>query len=126
MEFDISYSNKEITPWGEMVFLKQMLQKIGFRESIERNEDLPQSGSNRGYKTATNIESFIISIWCVANRFLHTEVTRHDRALGKIFDWKNTPGKITYKRFFSKFTQAKNHQISQYFYSIISSLIISH
>jgi len=116
MEFDISYTSKEITPWGGMVFLKQMLQKIGFRELIERNEDLPQSGSNRGYKTATIIESFITSIWCGANRFLHTEVTRHDRALGKIFDWKNTPGQDTYKRFFSKFTQAKNHQISQYFY----------
>ena len=30
MEFDISYTNKEITYWGGMIFLKQMLQKIGF------------------------------------------------------------------------------------------------
>ena len=119
MDFDISYTSKEITPWGGMVFLKQMLQKIGFRELIERNEDLPQSGSNRGYKTATIIESFITSIWCGANRFLHTEVTRHDTALGKIFDWKNTPGQDTYKRFFSKFTQAKNHRVSDFFYSWI-------
>ena len=50
MEFDISYTSKEITPWGGMVFLKQMLQKIGFRELIERNEDLPQSGSNRAIR----------------------------------------------------------------------------
>ena len=119
MEFDISYTSKEITPWGGMVFLKQMLLKTGFRELIEKNEDLPQSGSNRGYKTATIIEGFITSIWCGANRFLHTEVTRHNSALGKIFDWKNTPGQDTYKRFFSKFTQAKNHNISQYFYSWI-------
>lgn len=27
MEFDISYTSKEIMPWGRMVFLKQMLQK---------------------------------------------------------------------------------------------------
>ena len=119
MDFDISYTSKEITPWGGMVFLKQMLQKIGFRELIEQNTDLPQSGSNRGYKTSTIIESFITSIWCGANRFLHTEVTRHDTALGKIFDWKNTPGQDTYKRFFSKFTQAKNHHVSQYFYAWI-------
>ncbi len=32
MEFEISYTNKEVTPWGGMVFLKQMLQKIGFRD----------------------------------------------------------------------------------------------
>src|ERR1019366_2222411 len=82
MEFDISYTSKEITPWGGMVFLKQMLQKTGFRELIDQNNDLPQSGSNRGYKTSTL-------------------------------------GQDTYKRFFSKFTQAKNHNISQYFYSWI-------
>jgi hypothetical protein len=72
MEFDISYTSKEITPWGGMVFLKQMLQKIGFREVIKANTDLPQSKSNRGYQTSTIIEGFITSIWCGANRFLHT------------------------------------------------------
>jgi len=117
MEFDISYTNKEITPWGGMVFLKQMLQKIGFRELIENNPDLPVSGSNRGYKISTIVEGFITSIWCGANHFLHTEVTRHDAALGKIFDWKNTPGQDTYKRFFSKFTQVTNQKVSDYFYS---------
>ena len=119
MEFDISYTSKEITPWGGMVFLKQMLQKIGFREVIDCNLDLPQSGSNRGYKTSTIIEGFITSIWCGANRFLHTEVTRHDLTLGKIFDWKNTPGQDTYKRFFNKFNQATNQKVSAYFYSWI-------
>ena len=117
MEFDISYTSKEITPWGGMVFLKQMLQKIDFRKLVEENPDLPVSGSNRGYSTSTIVEGFITSIWCGANRFLHTEVTRHDAALGKIFEWKNTPGQDTYKRFFSKFTQATNQKVSDYFYS---------
>ncbi len=117
MEFEISYTSKEITPWGGMVFLKQMLQKIGFRELVENNPDLPVSGSNRGYKISTIIEGFITSIWCGANRFLHTELTRHDAALGKIFEWKNTPGQDTYKRFFSKFTQVTNQKVSNYFYS---------
>ena len=119
MEFDIAYTSKEITPWGGMVFMKQMLQNIGFRDLIENNPDLPVSGSNRGYKTPVIIESFITSIWCGANRFLHTEVTRHDAALGKIFDWAHTPGQDTYKRFFSKFTQTTNQKVSDYFYSWI-------
>jgi hypothetical protein len=119
MNFDISYTSKEITPWGGMVFLSQMLRKIKFRELIDNNPDLPKSGSNRGYKSSTIIEGFITSIWCGANRFLHTEVTRHDVALGKIFDWKNTPGQDTYKRFFAKFDQAKNQRVSDYFYSWI-------
>lgn len=46
-----------------------MLQKMGFRELIEANADLPQSGSNGGYKTSTIIEGFITSVWCGANRF---------------------------------------------------------
>jgi hypothetical protein len=119
MDFDISYTSKEITPWGGMVFLKQMLDKIGFRKLILDNKDLPQSGSNRGYDTTTIIEGFVTSIWCGANRFLHTEVTRHDSALGRIFDWKNTPGQDTYKRFFSKFDQVRNLKVSEYFYSWI-------
>lgn len=47
MDFDIAYTSKEITPWGGMVFLKQMLQNISFWELIESNPDLPVSGSNR-------------------------------------------------------------------------------
>jgi hypothetical protein len=119
MEFDISYTSKEITPWGGMVFLKQMLQKMKFREQIEQNLDLPQAGSNRGYKTYTIVEGFITSIWCGANKFFHTEVTRHDAALGKIFEWKTTPGQDTYKRFFGKFTQATNQKVSDSLYSWI-------
>ena len=50
---------------------------------------------------------------------MHTEVTRHDVALGKIFDWKQTPAQDTYKRFFSKFNQATNQKVSDRFYSWI-------
>src|SRR6266478_1611916 len=119
MEYEISYTNKEITPWGGMVLLRKMLDKIGFREVVGKSEDLPKPGSNRGYDPLTIIEGFLTSIWCGANRFLHTEVTRHDVALGKIFGWKRTPGQDTYKRFFSKFTQAKNQRVSDYFYTWI-------
>jgi hypothetical protein len=119
MEFDISYTSKEITPWGGMVFLSQMLQKTGFRDLVDNNPDLPVAGSNRGYKTSTIVEGFITSIWCGANRFLHTEVTRHDAALGKIFRWQRTPGQDTYKRFFNKFSQSTNHSVSDYFYTWI-------
>lgn len=119
MEFDISYTNKEITPWGGMLFLKQMLDKIGFKTLIKNNIDLPQPGSNRGYDVPTILESFIASVWCGANRFSHTEITRHDKALGQIFDWDDTPGQDTFKRFFAKFTQGTNQRVSDYFYSWI-------
>jgi hypothetical protein len=119
MEFEIGYTDKEITPWGGMVFMRQMLDKMGFRKVVCAQPDLPVSGSNRGYSVATIVEAFMVSIWCGANRFLHTEVTRHDTALSKIFNWKRTPGQDTYKRFFNKFTQATNQRVSDYFYSWI-------
>ena len=42
MEFDITFTDKEITPWGGMVFLNQILQKNGFKEVIKNSSDLPQ------------------------------------------------------------------------------------
>jgi Transposase DDE domain. len=117
MKFDLSFTNKEITPWGGMVFLKQMLDKIGFRAQIENCSSLPIQGSNRGYNISVILESFITSIWCGANRFLHTEVTRSDRSLGKIFDWAQVPGQDAYKRYFHKFTQSINQDVSHHFFS---------
>ncbi len=49
MEFDISFTGKEITPWGGMAFMKQFLDKIGFREQIEKCSYLPTQGSNWGH-----------------------------------------------------------------------------
>lgn len=50
MEFYISYTCKEIKPWGGMFFLKQMLQKIDFREQIIQCKDLPELKSNKTTK----------------------------------------------------------------------------
>lgn len=115
MEYTIQYTNQEITPWGGMSLLKQMLDKIGFRKQIGLCKDLPQPGSNRGYQPSTIIESFLVSIWCGANRFLHTELTRRDEVLRKIFDWKKVPAQDVYKRFFSKFSLAINQRASNHF-----------
>ncbi|UKJ06955.1 IS1380 family transposase [Solitalea lacus] len=117
MELEIGYTDKELTPWGGMVLLRKMLDKIGFGQKLTECADLPQPGSNRGYDAKTIIESFMVSVWCGANRFLHTEVTRHDAALAKIFEWRRTPGQDTHKRFFAKFNQAMNQRVSCQLYS---------
>lgn len=117
MNFELSFTNKEITPWGGMVFLKQMLDKIGFSEQIISCDALPTQNSNRAYPIQVLIESFITSIWCGASKFLHTEVTRHDRALGTIFDWKHTPAQDAYKRYFSKFDERTNLEVGRHFFS---------
>lgn len=117
MKFELSYTSKEITPWGGMVFLKQMLDKIGFRSQIESCKSLPTQNSNRGHSIPVLLESFIACVWCGANKFLHTEATRTDRALAKIFDWSTVPGNDAYKRYFGKFTQVTNQEIGKHFFS---------
>jgi hypothetical protein len=116
MKFELSFTGKEITPWGGMVFLKQMLDKIRFREHLQSCQALPTKDSNRAHKIETLIESFITSIWCGANRLLHTEVTRSDKTLTKIFDWKTAPGQDAYKRYFYKFNQATNQAVSHHMF----------
>lgn len=34
MKFDIGYTDKAITPWGGMVLLRGMLDKIGFQQVV--------------------------------------------------------------------------------------------
>ena len=119
IDFPVSFTSKEITPWGGMVFLKQMLDKMRFSELVSGCEHLPVSGSNRGYAPEVIVESFITSIWCGANRFMHTELTRLDPALARIFGWKSVPAQDVFKRYFSKFDQVTNLEVSQYFYSWI-------
>jgi hypothetical protein len=116
MDFEIAYTNKEITPLGGMVLLKNMLDRTGFHQAVDQCSDLPQPGSNRGYKPLSIIESFLVSIWSGANKFLHTEITRHDLALCDIFGWKQMPGNDAFKRFFLKFGQADSHRVNKYFY----------
>lgn len=119
IDFPVSFTSKEITPWGGMVLLKQMLDKMQFSEVVSKCEHLPVSGSNRGYAPEVILESFITSIWCGANRFMHTELTRLDPALARIFGWEKVPAQDVYKRYFSKFDHVTNLEVSQYFYSWI-------
>lgn len=116
MELKIEFTDKEITPWGGMVLLKKMLDRIDFSDVISSCSSLPSPGSNRGYPTDVIIESFIVNVWCGATRFLHTEIGRLDYPLSKIFGWKKHPGQDAYKRFFKKFSWNINREVFSYFY----------
>ena len=116
MDLKIEFTDKAITPWGGLVLLKNMLDRIKFDTVIDSCPDLPPVGSNRGYSPRVIIESFIVNVWCGATRFLHTEIGRHDYPLTEIFSWKRHPGQDTYKRFFKKFSLSRNSAVFGYFY----------
>mgnify|MGYP003601625623 FL=1 len=46
--FSVSFSDREVTAWGGLALLKQMLDSMGFREA-GAGWGLPELGSNRGY-----------------------------------------------------------------------------
>lgn len=110
MELKIAFTDKEITPWSGMIFMKKLLDQTGILKKLT-GCDLPVQGSNRGYNPIQLITCFMVSVWCGANRFEHLEVSRFDEVLRKIFGFKRMPGHKAYQRYFSKFTVAINQKV---------------
>jgi hypothetical protein len=115
-DYTYLFTGKEVTPWGGMVFLKQFLDRMGFSSKVASCGFLPLPGSNRGYPPSALLEAFVCSVWCGATKFIHTECTRSDSALGRIFGWGKVPAQDAYKRFFGKFTQTDNLRVADYFF----------
>ena len=122
MDLKLAFTDKEITPWSGMVFMKKLLDQTGILTELIAS-DLPEQGSNRGYNPVHLITSFMVSIWCGANRFEHLEVSRFDDVLRRIFGFKKMAGHKAYQRYFQKFTIAINQQVftklSQWFFNQI-------
>ena len=89
MEFDLRFSDKEITAWGGMAVMKRMLEHLKFDAALMAC-GLPRPGSNRGYRLEQLVLQFMLAVWCGANRFEHGEVTRHDHVLKRFFGFKGT------------------------------------
>jgi len=69
-EIQVSFTNKNVTAWGGMKLMKDMLDSIGIKEFMG-GLDLPEKGSNRGYESMQITECFWTSIWIGAGRFSH-------------------------------------------------------
>lgn len=115
MEFDLRFTDKEITAWGGMGLMKRMLDHLGFDAALDAG-GLPQPGSNRGYRPEQLITQFMLSVWCGANRFEHGEVTRHDPVLKRLFGFKRMANFKAVMRLFNKFTQAMNDAVMDSLY----------
>lgn len=68
-------------------------------------------GSNRGYAPIQLLLQFMLSVWCGANRFAQTEVTRHDPVLEKLSGFKRMANFKAIMRLFGKFDQATNMRV---------------
>jgi hypothetical protein len=116
MDFKINYTDRELSAWGGMEFMRRLLVKTGILDFIEKMEDLPTQGSNRGYSPVQLICSFWVSIWCGGNRYTHLEILRQDSVLKQLFGWKQMAGYKAYMRYFDKFDLATNQKVFQRLY----------
>lgn len=110
MDLKIAFTDKEITPWSGMIFMKKLLDQTKILSKLILC-DLPEQRSNRGYSPIQLITCFMVSLWCGANRFEHLEISRFDDVLRNIFGFKRMAGHKAYQRYFSKFSIAINQKI---------------
>lgn len=106
----VEFTDKKVTPFGGMSLMKRFVDSLGIREKL-KELSLPKGGSNRAYNPEQIIESFWLSIWTGASRYIHADWLRYDTVLQDIFSFKSMPSQSTYSRFFNKFSLAKNTEI---------------
>lgn len=109
-DFELRFTDKEITAWGGMALMKRMLDHMQFHTALSY-AGLPQPGSNRGYAHEQLITQFMLSVWCGANRLEHGEVTRHDPLLKRLFGIKRMANFKAIMRLFRRFTQHSNEAV---------------
>ena len=115
MEFELRFTDKEITAWGGMGLMKRMLDHLGF-ESALANARLPQSGGNRGYRPQQLITQLMLSVWCGAIHVEHGEVTRQNPVLKLLFGVKRMSNVKAVMRLFNKITQRTNESVMDSLY----------
>jgi hypothetical protein len=107
---DLEFVGTQITAWGGIAILKQLLGKSGF-EKLLSELDLPKQGSNCGYSPIQIILQLMVSLWCGANRYCHMDVTRYAKTIGNIFGWGKMPEHKAYPRYFNRFDLATNLRV---------------
>ncbi len=110
MEYKIEFTDKELTPWSGILMMIKMLEKMQFDACLSKL-DLPTQGSNRGYSPSQLIKQFMTSVWCGANKFEHTEVTRQDEVIREFWNFKRMAGHKSFQRFFNKFDVGTNQRV---------------
>ena len=103
MDFELRFTDKEITSLGAMAMIKRMLEHLGLDQALIQAQ-LPEPGSKRNYAPGQLITQFMLSVWCGANRFEHGEIIRYDPVLRRIFGFQRMVNFKAVLRLFRCFT----------------------
>lgn len=97
------YTDKEVTPWGGMLLIKEFYDRIGMHEQLV-SLPLMEKGSGRGIDHHEIIESFIMSVILGANNCTAAAQLSYDHVLKEIFQWEHgMPSQSSLSRFFPKY-----------------------
>lgn len=107
---ELEFVDKEITAYGGLAILKQMMTQSGFLGKLE-HLPLPVQGSNRGYSPIQLFVQFMAGVWCGANRFSQLDITRMDTSIQRMFGWDKMPEHKAFQRYFEKFDMADTYSV---------------
>lgn len=105
----LQFIDQDISSWGGISILKNLMDTMCFVEKLE-SLPLPKQGSNRGYSPTQLIVQFMTSVWCGANRYSHLDIGRFDTTIQKVFGFKTMPEHKTFQRYFNKFSSLNTHK----------------
>ena len=66
---------------------------------------------NHGYDSVQLIEQMMVSIWCGANRLVHSYITHLDNTIGPLFGWTRVAEHKFIHRLFHRIDQTKANDI---------------
>jgi hypothetical protein len=115
MDLQLEFCDEQITPWGGLGLIRQMLDHLRLPGMLEQ-AGLPAQGSGRGYAPEQLVQQFLLSIWCGGNRFAHAEVTRFDPVLGELFGLRKMANFKALMRLLNKFDQQRNDEVFGFIY----------
>ncbi len=104
------FSDKEVSPWGGLRIVQELIEKIGLKEKLE-DLRLPKGSSNRSYNPIDMIMSFIVGVILGGNRYIHLSMLRYDEVIKEMFGWREVPSQSTFSRYFKRFSWEINDRI---------------
>jgi hypothetical protein len=106
----IKFVNREITSWGGVSILKKMIGQSGFATYLG-NLPFPLQSSNCGYPPVQLFLLFMSGIWCGVERFSHSDITRLDMSLQRMYGRDRMPEHKAFERYFRKFDIPSSHAV---------------
>jgi len=122
MGMSLEFCDEQITPWGGLGLIRQMLEHLGLSQMLKQ-AGFPAQRSGRGYAPDQLVMQFLLSIWCGGNRFSHAEVTRFDPVLGQLFGLQKMANFKAVMRLLNKFDQPCNDEVFGFIYRWLFSQI---